>query len=108
MCPERGGTSGHHHCRVCYLDHHSVVGFTLGFSDVHIPEGHGPRSTSSTQPVSCSVPLVPVAFAVWFHRMPSWVSVNGGESWIGSTVGVLLQTWYFGSLEHYQDTSHAF
>lgn len=47
-------------------------------------------------------PLMPLAFAVWFHKMPAWVSLNGGENWIGYVVGVLLQMWYFSSLENYQ------
>lgn len=46
--------------------------------------------------------LVPLAFAIWFHKMPAWVSLNGGKNWIGYVVGVILQMWYFSSLENYQ------
>jgi hypothetical protein len=34
--------------------------------------------------------------------MPVWESLNGRENWMGSIVGVLLQMWYFSSLENYQ------
>lgn len=47
-------------------------------------------------------PGAPLPLTVWFHKMPVWVSLNGGENWIGSVVGVLLQMWYFSSLENYQ------
>lgn len=40
--------------------------------------------------------------SVWFHKMPVWVSLNARENWLGSVVGVLLQMWYFSSLENYQ------